>query len=70
MNLKHNILTDRKSCYLQKSKHDPFSFQLKVKHHSRSSIVEELETSIHNVERQCPGICDAFVGEVTDLVKR
>lgn len=42
---------------------------LKVKHHSRTSIVEELETVINDVERKCPGICDAFVGEVTDIVK-
>eukprot|EP00794_Sanderia_malayensis_P010978 gene10978-12141_t len=29
---------------------------LKVKHHSRTSIVEELETVIMDVERKCPGI--------------
>eukprot|EP00112_Aurelia_sp_Birch-Aquarium-sp1_P011246 Seg2365.5 transcript_id=Seg2365.5/GoldUCD/mRNA.D3Y31 product="Serine/threonine-protein kinase 25" protein_id=Seg2365.5/GoldUCD/D3Y31 len=42
---------------------------LKVKHQSRSSIVEELETIIQETDRKCPGICDAFVGEVTDIVK-
>lgn len=42
---------------------------LKVKHQTRCSVVEELESIIQDADRNCPGICDAFVGEVTDIVK-
>lgn len=47
----------------------PILAQLKVKHQSRNSVIEELENTISTVEKQSPGICDAFIGEVTDIVK-
>lgn len=47
----------------------PVLHVLKVKHQSRSLVLEELESILQEADRNCPGICDAFVGEVTDIVK-
>ncbi|XP_047130319.1 serine/threonine-protein kinase 25 isoform X1 [Hydra vulgaris] len=47
----------------------PILAQLKVKHSNRISVIEELENKIKTSEQQSPGICDAFIGEVTDIVK-
>lgn len=48
----------------------PILSELKQKHQHRSSVVDELEAAILEVEKNSPGICDAFIGEVTDSVKR
>jgi len=48
----------------------PILGQLKGKHETRASAIEELETAIQSAERTSPGICDAFIGEVTDIVRR
>lgn len=44
--------------------------ELKSKHPNRVSAIEELETAILSSESTSPGICDAFIGEVTDIVRR
>merc|ERR1712226_614815 len=48
----------------------PILAQLKIKHQSRSSVIDELGNAILEVESRSPGFCDAFIGEVTDIVKR
>jgi len=48
----------------------PILHQLKAKHQNKSSVIDELSTSILEVENRSPGFCDAFIGEVTDIVKR
>jgi len=50
----------------------PILAQLKQKHQNRSATaaVEELENTIRDVESRSPGLCDAFIGEISDIVKR
>jgi len=48
----------------------PILGQLKGKHQNRASAIDDLENAILVAERTSPGICDAFIGEVTDIVRR
>ena len=47
----------------------PILTQLKIKHQARSSVIDELSNAILDVEGNSPGFCDAFIGEVTDIVQ-